>query len=118
MVMEYVIGWDLRRVVEEYGPLDYKKAADFISQAADGLAYVHEAGFVHRDIEPSNLLVDRNGVLKILDLGLASFIFEGDDAWQLLDSKQSALGTADYLRRNRFTTAAILTAAPTSTVLA
>ena len=71
LVMEYVEGQDLRRMVEEQGPLDYRKAADFIRQAAEGLTHAHAAGFVHRDIKPANLLVDPNGVLKILDLGLA-----------------------------------------------
>ena len=67
------------------------------SQAADGLAHAHESGFVHRDVKPANLLVDSNGVLKILDLGLARFTFEGEDAWHALDGEQSAVGTADYV---------------------
>ena len=69
LVMEYVEGQDLRRMVEEQGPLDCRKAADFIRQAAVGLTHAHAAGFVHRDIKPANLLVDPNGVLKILDFG-------------------------------------------------
>ena len=84
-------------MVEEQGPLDYRKAADFICQAAEGLAHAHAAGFVHRDIKPANLLVDPNGVLKILDLGLAQFTFEGEDAWQSPEGQQSAVGTADYV---------------------
>jgi len=97
LVMEYVDGQDLRRMVEEQGPLDCRKAADFIAQAAEGLAHAHQAGFVHRDIKPANLLVDRNGVLKILDLGLARFTFEGNQPWQNAESEQSAVGTADYV---------------------
>ena len=93
LVMEYVEGQDLRRMVEEQGPLDYRKAADFIRQAAEGLAHAHAAGFVHRDIKPANLLVDPNGVLKILDLGLA---LEGQEAWDNSE-RQSAVGTADYV---------------------
>ena len=97
LVMEYVEGQDLRRMVDEQGPLDYRKAADFICQAAEGLAHAHAAGFVHRDVKPANLLVDPNGVLKILDLGLARFTFEGEDAWQTPEGEQSAVGTADYV---------------------
>jgi len=97
LVMEYVEGQDLRRMVDEQGPLDYRKAADFICQAAEGLAHAHAAGFVHRDIKPANLLVDPNGVLKILDLGLAQFTFEGEDGWQTPEGQQSAVGTADYV---------------------
>lgn len=97
LVMEYVEGQDLRRMVEEQGPLDYRKAADLIRQAAEGLAHAHELGFVHRDIKPANLLVDPNGVLKILDLGLARFTFEGEQPWQTPEGEQSAVGTADYV---------------------
>jgi serine/threonine protein kinase len=97
LVMEYVEGQDLRRMVEEQGPLDYRKAADYMSQAAEGLAHAHAAGLVHRDIKPANLLVDPNGVLKILDLGLARVTFEGDDSWQNAEGEQSAVGTADYV---------------------
>ncbi len=97
LVMEYIDGQDLRQMVEQHGPLDYRKAADFIRQAAEGLAHAHTAGLVHRDVKPANLLVDRNGVLKILDLGLARFTFEGEQAWQTSEGEQSAVGTADYV---------------------
>jgi serine/threonine protein kinase len=97
LVMEYVEGQDLRRMVEEQGPLDYRKAADFICQAAEGLAHAHAVGLVHRDVKPANLLVDPNGVLKILDLGLARVTLEGEDAWQTSEGEQSAVGTADYV---------------------
>ncbi len=97
LVMEYVDGQDLRRMVDQQGPLDYRKAADFIAQAADGLAHAHSAGFVHRDIKPANLIVDNNGVLKILDLGLARFTFEGENPWETAEGQPSAVGTADYV---------------------
>ena len=97
LVMEYVDGPDLRRLVAEQGPLDFRRAADLICQAADGLAHAHNAGLIHRDIKPANLLVDPNGVLKILDLGLAKFIFEGAQPWQTPEGEQSAVGTADYV---------------------
>jgi eukaryotic-like serine/threonine-protein kinase len=97
LVMEYVEGQDLRRMVEDQGPLDYRKAADYICQAAEGLAHAHAVGLVHRDVKPANLLVDPNGVLKILDLGLARVTFEGEEAWQTPEGEQSAVGTADYV---------------------
>ncbi len=97
LVMEYVEGPDLRRMVEEQGPLDYRKAADFICQAAEGLAHAHAAGFVHRDIKPANLLVDPHGVLKVLDLGLARFTFDAEQALDAAEGGQSAVGTADYV---------------------
>ena len=97
LVMEYIEGPDLRRLIDEQGPLDFRKAADFIAQAADGLVHAHQAGFVHRDIKPANLLVDENGVLKILDLGLARVTFEGEQPWQTSEGEPSAVGTADYV---------------------
>jgi serine/threonine-protein kinase len=88
LVMEYVEGSDLRRMVEEYGPLNYRTAADCIAQAAEGLAHAHAAGFIHRDIRPANLLVAPNGTVKILGFGPGQlFVSEGS---------QSAVGTADY----------------------
>lgn len=97
LVMEYVEGNDLRRMIEEQGPLDYRKAADYICQAALGLAHAHAAGIVHRDIKPANLLVDPHGVLKILDLGLATVAFETEDSMSGEEGTQSAVGTADYV---------------------
>jgi len=97
LVMEYVEGPDLRRLVEEQGPLDYRKAADFICQAAEGLAHAHAAGFVHRDIKPANLLVDPHGVLKVLDLGLATFTLEAEQSLHSSDSAPTAVGTADFV---------------------
>jgi serine/threonine protein kinase len=71
LVMEFVDGRDLASVVKQDGPLDADKVFDYMIQAARGLAYAHEHGIVHRDVKPSNLLVDRQGVVRILDLGLA-----------------------------------------------
>jgi serine/threonine protein kinase len=97
LVMEYVEGLDLRRMVEDQGPLDFRKAADYMCQAALGLAHAHQAGFVHRDIKPANLLVDPHNVLKILDLGLATFTFEAENTLNPDEGTQSAVGTADYV---------------------
>lgn len=71
LVMEYVPGCDLAALVKREGPLPYRQAAEYIRQAALGLAAAHRAGLVHRDVKPANLLVDEHGVVKILDLGLA-----------------------------------------------
>jgi serine/threonine-protein kinase len=94
LVMEYVEGQDLQRMVAKEGALEYQRAADFIRQAAVGLAHAHEAGFVHRDIKPANLLVDGKGTLKILDLGLAQFASEACKASR---TEPSVSGTPDYI---------------------
>lgn len=95
LVMEYVEGRDLHAVVSQDGPLDYHTAANFIVQAAAGLQHAHQRGLVHRDIKPANLLVDREGVVKVLDMGLAKFTSETRATPAAL--AEHVLGTADYL---------------------
>lgn len=96
LVMEYIEGHDLRVLVRKKGPLDFEQAADFIRQAAQGLAHAHAAGLIHRDVKPANFLVDRNNVVKLLDLGLARFTNE-DRASLTVTYDENVLGTADYL---------------------
>jgi WD40 repeat protein len=71
LVMEYVEGRDLARLVRQRGPLPVPEAIDCLVQAARGLKAASEASVVHRDIKPSNLLLEPGGTLKILDMGLA-----------------------------------------------
>ena len=71
LVMEYVRGDNLSRIVRTSGPLPLDKAVDCIRQTAVGLQHAHERGIVHRDIKPGNLLLSDQGIVKILDLGLA-----------------------------------------------
>jgi serine/threonine protein kinase len=96
IVMEYVDGQDLHQVVAGSGPLDYDMAADYVAQVASGLQHAHEMGLVHRDIKPANCLVDRHGVVKLLDLGLAK-LTEDDQASLTMANEENVLGTADYL---------------------
>jgi hypothetical protein len=53
--MEFAEGVDLRRMVQQAGPLRVEEACDYVAQAARGLQHAHERGLVHRDIKPSNL---------------------------------------------------------------
>ena len=96
MVMEYVDGRDLQQTVKRGGPLDYARAADYIRQAAEGLAHAHAHGLIHRDVKPANLLVDQKNVVKVLDLGLARFT-DDDRASLTVQYDENVLGTADYL---------------------
>jgi tRNA A-37 threonylcarbamoyl transferase component Bud32 len=99
LIMEYVKGRDLQEVVKEDGPLSFEDAAEFCRQAALGLDHAHLSGLVHRDVKPGNLLLDENGVVKVLDLGLARFAeVAGDDEASLtVAHDEKVLGTADYL---------------------
>jgi serine/threonine-protein kinase len=97
LVMEYVEGLSLQSLVAKRGPLDVGTACHYARQVAFGLQHAHAMGFVHRDIKPANLLLERTGLVKILDLGLVRS--EADAATGLtkqLDNK-SILGTADYV---------------------
>lgn len=97
LVMEYVDGSSLHEIVKKHGPLDIVRACHYIAQAAAGLQHAHEAGWVHRDIKPGNLLLDRSGTIKILDMGLARLFAAGDDDLTKRHEKDAVLGTADYL---------------------
>ncbi|HKI35698.1 MAG TPA: serine/threonine-protein kinase, partial [Gemmataceae bacterium] len=97
LVMEYVDGSSLQEIIKKVGPMDVTRAAHYMRQSALGLQHAHEsAGLVHRDIKPGNILVDRTGVVKILDMGLARFFHDEED---ILTKKydENVLGTADYL---------------------
>ena len=96
MVMEHVKGADLYEVVKDDGPLSPEVAADYVRQAAEGLIHAHERGMVHRDIKPANLLRTNEGVVKILDLGLALFQQEEEESLTVLHNEK-VMGTADYL---------------------
>jgi serine/threonine protein kinase len=97
LVLEYVDGSSLYEIVQRCGPMDVTRAAHYIRQAALGLHQAHLGGLVHRDIKPANLLLDRQGVVKILDMGLARFFHDKDDMLTKQQDEKAILGTADYL---------------------
>jgi serine/threonine-protein kinase len=97
LVMEYVPGMDLDRLVRKSGVVDPRLAADYIRQAAVGLAHAHERGMIHRDIKPANLLLDRKQVIKILDLGLARLDHGGEESSVTLELRETVLGTVDFM---------------------
>src|ERR1700722_7865281 len=96
LVMEYVDGASFQEIVKRSGPVSVERACHYISQAALGLDHASRAGLVHRDIKPGNVLVDRTGAVKILDMGLARF-FNDDEDMLTRKYDENVLGTADYL---------------------
>ncbi len=97
LVMEYVDGSNLQEIVGKHGRMSVLRAAHYIRQAALGLQHSHERGLVHRDIKPGNLLLDRQGVIKILDMGLAHFFLETAKSNASKSDCKRILGTEDYL---------------------
>ncbi len=97
--MEYVEGSDLARLVKEKGPLAAALACDCMRQAALGLQHAFEKGLVHRDIKPHNLLLTPQGIVKILDMGLARLTPLGDDSESSTTVTQEGvvMGTPDYM---------------------
>ncbi len=96
LVMEYVEGESLQQVLERSGPIAFPAATEYIAQVAAGLQHAHERGFVHRDIKPANLMRERNGVIKILDMGLARAATTKENAAEHGKSGEVA-GTADFI---------------------
>ncbi|MEK6236771.1 MAG: serine/threonine protein kinase [Planctomycetales bacterium] len=95
MVLEYVPGKNLERMVQDQGPLHVDTAVDFAQQIAEGLDHAHGRDVVHRDVKPANLLLDESGTVKILDLGLAGL--SGSSSESARRERGQLHGAADYL---------------------
>jgi serine/threonine protein kinase len=97
LVMEFVDGVSLQTLVEGSGALEPIRACHYVYQAASGLHSMHQAGVIHRDVKPGNILVDRQGTVKLLDLGLARFSHDHQDKLTRDLGNEVLMGTADYL---------------------
>lgn len=96
IVMEYVDGQDLTEMIVEDGLFSPADAAEIIRQAAQALQHAHDVGIVHRDMKPGNLMIEADGTVRLLDLGLA-LLQEDDVASLTIAYDERVLGTADYL---------------------
>jgi serine/threonine-protein kinase len=91
--MERVYGVTLAAVIEHSGPLPAAQACYVIAHAARALAAAHQAGIVHRDVKPSNIMIDRQGHVKVTDFGLADV--EGIDG--VAEARDRPLGTPGWI---------------------
>ncbi|HWM85205.1 MAG TPA: protein kinase [Kofleriaceae bacterium] len=94
--MEYIDGETLQQLLERDGRVEPERALELVRMAALGLREGQRLGFAHRDVKPSNLMIDRHGVLKVLDFGLVKEI---DPAGTnvALSQESAVLGTPLYL---------------------
>ena len=76
LAMRLIAGEDLKRLVVREGPLPPGRAVDVVRRVAAGLDAIHRAGYVHRDVKPANVLVDRDGHVYVSDFGLARQVLE------------------------------------------
>jgi eukaryotic-like serine/threonine-protein kinase len=93
IVFEYVDGENLKQLLDRTGPLPVRRALEIALAVADGLAFAHEHGVVHRDVKPQNVLISRNGEIKVTDFGIARSL----DAESGLTLTGTVLGTSSYL---------------------
>ncbi|HMO35178.1 MAG TPA: serine/threonine-protein kinase, partial [Gemmatales bacterium] len=97
LVMEYVDGVTLQHLLERAGAMHYTQAVQYAAQVTAGLQHAHEKGFVHRDIKPANLILEKGGVVKILDMGLARSYEKPEDNLTANFNENTVQGTVDYI---------------------
>ncbi|MFN3336499.1 MAG: protein kinase domain-containing protein [Thermomicrobium sp.] len=96
LVMEWVDGGDLARLIREHAPLPVDEAVRLVLDVLNGLAAIHRAGIIHRDVKPANVLLDRHGRAKLTDFGIARRADE-----PTLTGPGNLLGTAPYVAPER-----------------
>ena len=91
IVMELIEGITLKQYMEKKGTLNWKETLHFAIQIAKALEHAHSRGVVHRDIKPHNVMVLKNGAVKVADFGIARMMSEGNTL------TKEALGSVHYI---------------------
>ncbi len=94
LVMEYVKGQTLRDIIKANGPLNQRDAEHVMIGVLSALEYSHRMGIIHRDIKPGNIMISEQGVVKVMDFGIARAL---DDSATTMTQSQGVVGTAQYL---------------------
>lgn len=92
IVMEYVDGHTLKQYIQQYSPLPIEEALDILKQLTSALSHAHQNHIIHRDIKPHNILIDKNGNVKITDFGIAMALSATS-----ITQTNSVLGSVHYL---------------------
>jgi predicted Ser/Thr protein kinase len=99
IVMEFVEGDGLDKIVKKEERLPPEKALSIVEQVCMALAYAHKKGVIHRDIKPANIILQRNGTIKLLDFGIARDETRSDAT---MTSTGTLVGTPPYMAPERF----------------
>ena len=91
IVMELIDGITLKQYMERRGRMDWRESLHFITQIMRGLSHAHSRGIIHRDIKPQNIMVLRDGSVKVADFGIACLANQGQTL------TQEALGSVHYI---------------------
>jgi eukaryotic-like serine/threonine-protein kinase len=101
MVMELLTGTDLRRLLQQRGPLPVTEAVDFVLQAGEAIAEAHTLGIVHRDLKPANIFLthraDGSPLVKVLDFGLSKTPAEEAAGDRSLTATDVVAGSPEYM---------------------
>ena len=92
IVMEYVNGTDLKKYIQDNHPIPYSKVIKIMSQILSGISYAHRNDVIHRDIKPHNILIDKEGTVKITDFGIAVALSQNS-----ITQTNSILGSVQYI---------------------
>lgn len=110
LVMEFCEGSTLNDLISRRQPLDEKVVRSIVGQVAVALRHVHSRGLIHHDLKPSNVMLNRSGLIKLLDFGLAKFDpgFDSEGASKVSTmSSYAVFGTPHYMAPEQFGSAVI-----------
>jgi serine/threonine protein kinase len=96
IVMEYVSGHSLKKIIEDYGALDEEEIKEFFPQMLKAVGYVHNQELIHRDLKPSNFMVSADGKVKLFDFGIAKSL-QVDILEHTATGTNQTLGTPLYM---------------------
>src|SRR5206468_9358841 len=92
--MRYVEGRRMRDIVKTEVPMSQKRAMEVMADVCAALDFSHRHGIVHRDVKPANVMITKNGAVKVMDFGIARAMHDGQAA---MTQTAAVIGTAQYL---------------------